>query len=251
MPYQYLPSGSRYQGEWELPGLDFSTDQWGENEWLITQAYQRFLLQASAADLLVGELVEHLKAIGIYDEAMIVITADHGVSFRPSSKRRDAPPLSNLASDVLPAPLCIKYPHQIEGEISDENVETIDILPTIADVLAVKAGPAMDGRSLLGAEPLRPEKQAFYAYDKFLQYMGNADGEAKYETLQWKQQIFNSTSGQDGLYKIGDYSDLAGVSLESHVNREVEGLQISLSSPERYKIIDADDGFVPLMETEN
>ena len=245
VPYQYLPSGNRYQGEWELPGLDFSTDKWGADEWLITQAYQRFLLQASAADLLVGELVEHLKAIGIYDETMIVITADHGVSFRPNIRRRDAPPLATLTRDVLPVPLFIKYPHQIESIISDENVETIDILPTIADVLAVKIRPVMDGRSLLGSEPLRPEKMAFYAYDKFLHYRGNADGEAKYETLRWKQQIFDNKSGQDELYKIGEYSDLVGASLESLVSREAEGLQISLSTPELYRIFDANDGFVP------
>jgi hypothetical protein len=245
VPYQYLPSGSRYQGEWELPGLDFSKDQWGENQWLITQAYQRFLLQAATADLFIGDLLEHLRSIDIYDESMIIITADHGVSFHPNSNRRDAPPLSNLARDVLPVPLFIKYPHQTDGNISDENVETIDILPSIADVLGVKAGPVMDGRSLLGSEPLRPEKLAFHAYDNFLQFKGNADGEAKYETLKWKQGIFENAAGLDGLYKIGKYAELSGASLESLATREVEGLQLSLNTPALYTAFDQDDGFIP------
>lgn len=245
VPYQYLPSGSRYQGEWELPGLDFSIDKWGENPWLITQAYQRFLLQAAAADLLIGELVGHLKAIDIYDEAMIIITADHGVSFHPNSNRRDAPPLSNLARDVLPVPLFIKYPDQTEGAVSDENVETIDILPTIAGVLGVKTGPAMDGRSLLGSEPLRSEKLAFHAYDKFLQFNGSADGDAKYETLKWKQDVFKNASGLNGLYKIGQQIELIGASLETIVVRPLEDLQVSLNTPALYTLFDPDDGFVP------
>jgi len=245
VPYQYLPSGSRYQGEWELPGLDFSKDQWGENLWLISQAYQRFLLQAATADLLIGELVEHLKSIDIYDEAMIIITADHGLSFHPNGNRRDAPPLSNLARDVLPVPLFIKYPRQTVGAISDENVETIDILPTIAEVLGIEAAPKMDGRSLLGSEPLRSEKLAFHAYDKFLQFRGSADGEAKYETLKWKHNIFKNASGLDGLYKIGEYAEITGSRLESLATREVEGLQISLNTPGLYTAFDPNDGFVP------
>jgi hypothetical protein len=160
LPYQYLPSGNRYQGEWELPGLDFSTDQWNENQWLITQAYQRFMLQAATADLLIGKLIDHLKSIDSYDESLIIVTADHGVSFYPNTKRRDAPPLITLARDVLPIPLFIKYPQQKEGAISDQNVETIDILPTIADVLDAKAVSNMDGRSLLSKQPPRTEKLA-------------------------------------------------------------------------------------------
>ena len=33
-------------------------------------------------DRLIGRLVQHLKQVGMYDDTLIVITADHGVSFR-------------------------------------------------------------------------------------------------------------------------------------------------------------------------
>ncbi len=245
LPYQYLPSGNRYQGEWEIPGLDFSTDHWGNNQWMITQAYQRFMLQAATADLFLGNLIGHLKSIGIYEKSLVIIVADHGVSFYPDSQRRDAPPFINLERDVLPVPLFIKYPHQQEGEISDENVETIDILPTITDVLGAGAELEMDGRSLLGRKPLRPEKLAFHAYKDFLQHKSEAGGELKYDTLKWKLQNFKHSTGIGGLFKIGKYSELVGSRLDDLDIIETAGLGINLDMPELYIDVNPDSGFVP------
>jgi len=250
LPYQYLPSGKRYQGEWEIPGLDFASDQWGDNQWMITQAYQRFMLQAAAADLVIEDLVARMKTIGIYDESMIIIVADHGVSFYPNSKRRDAPPFGSFERDVLPVPLFIKYPFQTQGEVSDENVETIDILPTIVDVLGV-AGDLnmdalnMDGRSLLGQQPPRPEKIAFHAYREFLKYQGDASGEAKYDTLKWKLENFQPASGIDGLFDIGQYRQLIGSQLNDlDINESVE-ISTTLDMPGLYLDVDPASGFVP------
>ncbi len=245
LPYQYLPSGNRYQGEWEIPGLDFSTDHWGNNQWMITQAYQRFLLQAATADLFLGDLIGHLKSIGIYEKSLLIIVADHGVSFYPDSQRRDAPPFSVLDMDVLPIPLFIKFPFQKEGQISDENVETIDILPTIADVLGAGTGWSMDGRSLLGTQKPRPVKLAFHAYKDFLQYIADPGGEAKYKTLEWKLQHFKPGTGISGLFEIGRYSELVGSQLDMLSISEAEELSISLDMPGLYVDIDLDGGFVP------
>lgn len=245
LPYQYLPSGNRYQGEWEIPGLDFSTDHWGDNQWMITQAYQRFMLQAATADLVLGKLIDRLKSVDIYEQALIIIVADHGVSFYPDSQRRDAPPFSVLDRDVLPVPLFIKYPFQKEGQISDENVETIDILPTISDVLGAGAELNMDGRSLLGRKPPRPEKLAFHAYKDFLQYTADSDGEAKYDTLKWKLQNFKHSGGIGSLFKIGKYSELVGSRLADLDITETRGLGISLDMPELYIDVNLDSGFLP------
>lgn len=245
LPYQYLPSGNRYQGEWEVPGLDFSTDRWGDNLWMLTQAYQRFMLQAATADLFIGELLDHLKSIGIYDESLIVISADHGVSFYPDSLRRDAPPFDTLEKDVLPVPLFIKYPYQEAGQVSDENVETIDILPTIADVLGAGEGLAMDGRSLLGQQAPRAEKLAFHAYKDFQQHRSDASGELKYETLQWKLDIFGHSAGVDSLFKIGKFRGLVGSRLDAFDIREPGTLDIALDTPSLYQDVDPDSGFMP------
>ena len=44
---------------------------------------QRHLLQLAYVDSLIGDLVQELKAQGIYDDALVVLTADHGISFEP------------------------------------------------------------------------------------------------------------------------------------------------------------------------
>ena len=42
-----------------------------------------------SADARFGRLIERLKAAGIYDDALIVVTADHGISFRAGRTRRE------------------------------------------------------------------------------------------------------------------------------------------------------------------
>jgi hypothetical protein len=249
VPYQYLPSGKRYQGEWKIPGLEYATNQWGDNAWLVTQAYQRFLLQVASADLLIGKMIDHMQSIDIYDESLIMVVADHGVSFYPDSHRRGVPPMINLDRDILPVPLFIKYPHQREGMISDENVETIDILPTIVDVLGAETDLVMDGRSLLGNEPLRTQKQAHYAYKDFLQHTTDAGGDEKYRTLEWKLQNFQPSTGEDGVFNIGVYSGLVAADINTLQVKEAADLKITLDMPGLYADVDPNSGFIPSQVT--
>ena len=78
------------------------------------QSWQRHLLQAGAADKLVGEVIDRLKETGMYRRAMVVVMADHGVSFRMgSTDRRTIVPAN--ARDIAPIPLFVKYPKQRAG----------------------------------------------------------------------------------------------------------------------------------------
>jgi hypothetical protein len=98
-------------------------------------------------------MVAELEASGLYDDALVVLTADHGASFRPDGAMRGIEGQTLDAgrqSDILWVPLFIKEPGQTEGEISDANVLTIDILPTIADVLDIDLPYPVDGRSVFG-----------------------------------------------------------------------------------------------------
>ena len=48
-------------------------------------------------------------------------------------------------------PLFVKEPGQTEGVVSDANVLTVDVVPTIADVLDIDIPYPVDGRSALGS----------------------------------------------------------------------------------------------------
>jgi hypothetical protein len=148
-PYQYLPSGRQYVLG-NLVALGRDGDSWGPQTALVVQAYERYLYQLEYTDRLLGRLLFRLKAIGLYDKALIVVTADHGVSFRPGDRRR-GPTRTNI-QDVAYVPLFLKRPDQREAVIVDDHVETIDILPTIADVLGISIPWEADGRSGFGNE---------------------------------------------------------------------------------------------------
>jgi hypothetical protein len=158
VPWTYLPSGQTYPKPGRAPGS--VSPGWGDDEWLVDQAYQQHLVQVQFVDTYLGEVIDELKAKDMYDEALIVVLADHGVTVRPNTyHRRHA--TEETIGDVAAIPLFIKYPNQAgAGVIDDYRVETIDVLPTIADVLDVDVPWSVDGTSLFsGDRPVRTESQ--------------------------------------------------------------------------------------------
>src|SRR5215211_3764507 len=154
-PWQYLPTGQQYPppGGQEVPGVD-GNGVWTKDRALPEQAFRREVLQVGYVDRLVGRLVDRLRATGLYDRALLVITADHGISFRPGTSRRTAS--GPAAADILGVPLLVKLPGQRHGGIDDRRATTADVLPTIADALGVRLGWRTDGRSLLRPAPTPP-----------------------------------------------------------------------------------------------
>lgn len=157
-PWTRLDTGRQYRktliGRDPIPG-DYDGD-WQKDEWLVNQGWQRYLLQVQYADLCLGRILDRLEETDLFEDAMIVVTADHGFAFRAGYSRRD--PQGENLSDLIPVPLFIKYPHQTESDVSDRNVESIDILPTIANVLGLPQSPDWAGESLLSESAERSRK---------------------------------------------------------------------------------------------
>jgi Sulfatase len=146
-PWRYLPDGKQYGNSLGIDGLDSDGDTWTSDPWVVEQGWQRHLLQVGFTDRLFGTLIATLKARGIWDKALVIVAADHGVSFRPGAHRRNVT-AANF-SDIAAVPLFVKLPHQRRGRIDDGAVETVDIVPTIAQVLGITLPYHVDGRSLL------------------------------------------------------------------------------------------------------
>jgi Sulfatase len=148
-PLQYFPSGSQSAlADLAPPGR--RGDTWADR-WLALQAYERHLLQAQFVDALLGKLLDRLQRLGVYDESLVVVTADHGISFRDGDHRRNAS-ATNL-QDLAFVPLFVKRPRQRHGDVVDRHLQTVDILPTIADALDVRIPWPVDGRSAFGPAP--------------------------------------------------------------------------------------------------
>ena len=172
-PHELLLSGQRNATRAAIPGeVDTS---WNADEWAVAQHYQRHLMQIGLVDRLLGRLIDRLKTTGLYDRALIVFAADHGIAYQPSAPRRAF--TSATAAEILRVPLIVKLPAGVswrggargreggaEEGISDRNVETIDLAPTIADALGLPLPWKADGASLLDASaPARVTKRVMFA----------------------------------------------------------------------------------------
>ena len=88
----------------------------------VNRSYQRHLLQLGYVDAFLGRLCDRLKEAGLYDRALVVVTADHGCSFRPGDSYRDLTRANY--PDVLRVPLLVKAPGQRQGAVCERVVQT-------------------------------------------------------------------------------------------------------------------------------
>jgi hypothetical protein len=146
-PWVYLPDGrmSRPPGPELLPGMQ--TIPGFYDDYLRHHNEQRQLLQLGFADRLLGRLIARLKRAGIYDDTLVVVTADHGFAWKVGVDTRRNVSLSNV-DELGSVPMIVKRPRQHAGRVSGALAQTLDVTPTIADVLNVRLGYRPDGRSV-------------------------------------------------------------------------------------------------------
>ena len=92
------------------------------------------------ADAAFGRVIEHLKAIGEYDNTLIVFLGDHGAPF-PRAKT------TNYEAG-LKVPFIVKFPNQKDASVRDEFVSTVDLFPTVLDVIDAESGADLPGKSI-------------------------------------------------------------------------------------------------------
>ena len=131
-PWMRYPDGRVFQG-WTQ--LELAMDGIEQDEWTRTLLKQAHLFQAEYTDRLLGELLDELRAQDLYDDALVVVTADHGVAFRGEQNLRAAS--AETMSSIAYVPLMVKSPGQDKGRIDDSNLMGIDLLPTIAAEVGV------------------------------------------------------------------------------------------------------------------
>jgi len=135
-PWRFLPDGQSYF-DTDLSNLNTpSSARWAVGSAGVASAEQRHFLQTGYADTLVGLLMQRLRRIGIWDRALVVVTADHGISFQGKGVYRRIAQQVNLGGVGNP-PLFIKYPGQRRGHLSLTHTETVDVVPTIAEQLGI------------------------------------------------------------------------------------------------------------------
>ncbi len=97
-------------------------------------------------DSRIRDVVNELKREGMYDDSLIIISADHGEAF---FEHGDLGHHGLLYEENIRVPLLIKYPHGIEaGTSRDSVVSLIDVAPTILGAAGVKRPGTFVGKDL-------------------------------------------------------------------------------------------------------
>jgi len=106
----------------------------------------------SNIDQIFKNLIDILKEKGIYDNTNIIVTSDHGEHlFQRGMGLTHGVTLYDF--DIM-VPLIIKLVNE-ETHVSNKVVRTIDIFPTILDILKFKSSDNLEGESVLPLNELK------------------------------------------------------------------------------------------------
>ena len=122
--------------------------------------YQRYLYQLGGVDAMISSLIRRMEKAGIWDKSLVVVTADHGISFEPGLMKRTTDFASaGQVTDLFTIPMFVKMPQQSVGAVDDCAVTNLDLLPTIMEVSGVATSVEMQGTSLVNSCPVREKRK--------------------------------------------------------------------------------------------
>jgi arylsulfatase A-like enzyme len=98
-------------------------------------------------DASMGTLFNRLRKLSLFDNTLILVTADHGELFGEHGLLEHA--LGFTYDGLVHTPLIIKYPGQHSGSRDDELVSQADLMPTILEAVGATEPAGLQGRSLL------------------------------------------------------------------------------------------------------
>lgn len=157
-PHRHLPDGHQYEADPALRAI-------GEDDRRSAAApparldRERLQAEVSHVDRLLGDVLDRLERTGLFDDALVVVTSDHGIAFQPGETVRglDEDPIPPVVQpELLWVPLFVKAPGQDAGEVVDAPAETIDVLPTMASLLGIDLPWEVDGLDL--TQPVDPDR---------------------------------------------------------------------------------------------
>ena len=243
-PWVYMPSGhrSRPEGPELLPGMQ--TVPGFYDDYLTRHNEQRYLLQLGFVDHLLGTLVARLKRQGMYDDTLIVVTADHGFAWQVGVPTRRTISLSNV-DELAPVPLFVKKARQKRGRMSDVLARTLDVAPTIADALGVRLGYRTDGRSAY-SRAVRARHQVSLIKRDFssIVRISPARWKARRRALVRRRLRHLGSGDWASLYtSLGPNRELIGH--EAAAERSAEGARATISLSRSFAGVRRSSGIVP------
>ncbi len=163
-------------------------------------------------DKQLGRLIKQLKSWGIWDETMLIITADHGEELFEDTRCGHG---GSLRDTLIRVPLLVHDPSRFPGgTIVDEGAEGVDVLPTMLDALGKPLPPGAQGASLvplaqgIGRGWPRPSYASMYEYAHAMR-IG-----------RWKMRV--GSRGAPSVFDlVGDPDELKDVAAKRPIERRM------------------------------
>jgi arylsulfatase A-like enzyme len=159
-----------------------------------------------------GELFAWLESTGFLDNAIVIITADHGESIGEHGLTDHYQSLYETETRI---PMVIKAKGQTQGQRIGGHVHLIDVLPTILDGVGVPAPAGLPGRSLLagsGDDP--PHLLSLKRPDQLIRTLGDRPDHRQIGVVWRGYKLVRYADGSEHLYDLkadpNELHDLAG-----------------------------------------
>jgi hypothetical protein len=235
-PWHALPEGLQYAGLVRTP----RAGSWGDDQSVVDLAHQSHLLQTGYVDSQLGRFLDLVRGASWYEDALVMIMADHGIAFTAAQRVRGGD--QHTVDDLAYVPLFVKSPGQVEGGIDDRPAMLSDVLPTIVDVLEIESVSSLEGVSLLDERPDASRVRVFEGHETLELPTNPSMGDA----IERKVELFGSQQGWDGVYNFGPFRHLVGQAADL-LAAQPESAEIEIVNERLYRAVDPSTGVVPAL----
>ncbi|MFZ9034351.1 MAG: sulfatase-like hydrolase/transferase [Anaerohalosphaeraceae bacterium] len=104
-----------------------------------------YFAEIAYTDHCIGQVIDRLKALGLYESTLIVVTADHGEMFGEHKEQTHGYFIYN---GNIKVPLIIKAPGINQATVVEDFAGTVDIVPTICSLLGIDPPEQVQGKDL-------------------------------------------------------------------------------------------------------
>ena len=148
----------------------------------------------------VGRLLDGLRAQGALQDAIVIVTSDHGEEFFEHGQIGHG---KSLYDEVLQVPFMVRWPGHIAPAVHQNGRGLIDVTPTLLTLLKIEPRPEMQGVSfaadLTGARDA-PSGRKFFAQVVAGHFAMEMVREERYKLIR---HLRGPRAGEEEVYDLG------------------------------------------------
>jgi arylsulfatase A-like enzyme len=151
-------------------------------------------------DLQIGRIIDRLRKHDILDETIIAVISDHGEGL---GEHNYIGHTKRIYDEQLRLVLFLRYPERIRGgQVVSIQVRSIDLAPTILELLDIQVPPGMDGLSLLPLVETGENSQHRLAYSET--FAPNEQDQHLVSVNDGRYKLIRSLGGENWLYDVAE-----------------------------------------------